>query len=255
MTIQDFSKRTGIPKSTLRYYEAEKLLCSVDRNGSGYRIYREDQVSVVNLISSLRLADIPMKEIKLYLNEENNTNRQGMKKHWIENIRMKQEILHIGLQYLESDSLLNEIYLIDKKRETIIWFSVQSEKGGFKNHFLKRAQELKVNKILVDSWYLKYVSGDEYVKAHIGFGISCATDTDRLTEIESVERMGEGIYITMPFHDPIEQIHEGYYKLMDYAIQHEWIATGPIVEWYRGPHFTELDLIMPVTQMTRKEEK
>ena len=69
MNIQKFSERTGISKSALRYYEQKRLLCPRERSANGYRVYSDDQVATVKLISSLRLANIPIKDIKVYLLE------------------------------------------------------------------------------------------------------------------------------------------------------------------------------------------
>ncbi|MED0716388.1 MerR family transcriptional regulator [Aeribacillus composti] len=59
--MQTFSKRTGILKSALRYYESENLLHPI-RSENGYRLYSEEQIATVKLISSLRLADVPIKK-------------------------------------------------------------------------------------------------------------------------------------------------------------------------------------------------
>lgn len=64
MNIQDFSDRTGISKSALRYYEQKNLLFPRDRSANGYRVYSEDQIATVKLISSLRLVDIPIRIFK-----------------------------------------------------------------------------------------------------------------------------------------------------------------------------------------------
>jgi len=117
MTIQAFSERTGISKSTLRYYESENLLRSIERNTSGYRVYTDDQVSTVKLISSLRLADVPIKDIQVYLKEDDYTTRQQMMKNWIQIIKKRRDFLNISLHYLESDSLSDQIYLIEKSTE------------------------------------------------------------------------------------------------------------------------------------------
>lgn len=252
MTIQDFSKRTGISKSTLRFYETEKLLCSIDRNSSGYRVYSEEQVSAVNVISSLRLADIPIKDIKMYLDESSDNGRIEMKEQWIHSLQQKRDVLEVGLRYLGSNPLEEEIHLMDKKPEKIIWFSAESKKGQFKSHFLKRSQELGQLQIPTDSWYLKYESGNELIKAQIGFGVPSHINVDQLSEIEVVEEMDGGIYLAMPFNDSMKQIQNGYRKLMTYAVQHEWIPRGSLVEWYRGKDYMELDLIMSVTQIKER---
>lgn len=56
-------------KSDLRYYEEMNLLIRKKRSSNGYRVYSEDQITTVKLISSLRLAGIPIKEIKNYYGE------------------------------------------------------------------------------------------------------------------------------------------------------------------------------------------
>lgn len=42
MTIQAFSIRTGLPPSTLRYYEKEKLIVPRYRGNNGYRLYTSE---------------------------------------------------------------------------------------------------------------------------------------------------------------------------------------------------------------------
>jgi DNA-binding transcriptional MerR regulator len=81
MTIQTFSKRTGISKSALRYYESENLL-------HGYRLYSEDQIATIKLISSLRLAGVSIKDIQMYL-KENEVVRQQMIRNWIKKLKEK----------------------------------------------------------------------------------------------------------------------------------------------------------------------
>ena len=78
MTIQVFSEKVGIAKSAIRYYESKGLLGSVERSASGYRLYREDQIETVRLITSLRMADIAIADIQMYLTEADNSKRQHM---------------------------------------------------------------------------------------------------------------------------------------------------------------------------------
>jgi DNA-binding transcriptional MerR regulator len=252
MTIQALSERTGISKSALRYYESENLLRSIERNVSGYRVYSEDQVATVKLISSLRLADVPIKDIQAYLNEDDDTARQQMMENWIRSIKNKRDLLNISLRYLESDSLSDQIYLIEKSSENIIWFSAESETGKFKEHFIKRAKQLQKLNIPIKSCYLKYVSGVGLVKANIGFGVPLVINTNDLTEIESIEQMEPCICIAMPFNDPLTNIQSGYEKLKNYANEHQWVPTGSVLEWYRGENFASLELLLPVTQIENR---
>ena len=143
MNIQDFSERTGISKSALRYYETKNLLTPKERSANGYRIYSDDQIATVKLISSLRLADIPIKDIQIYLLENDETRRKQMMENWIKNINKKRDLLSVSLRYLESDSIKKEIYLAEKSPEQIIWYDAESKIGEFKQHFLDRGNELK----------------------------------------------------------------------------------------------------------------
>ena len=254
MTIQAFSERTGISKSALRYYESKNLLRPIERNVSGYRVYSNDQVATVKLISSLRLADVPIKDIQSYLKEDDETIQQKMMDNWTQMIRARRDLLNISLRYLESDYMSDQIYLIEKNAENIIWFSAESETGKFRDHFIKRAKELEKLKISVKSCYLKHVSGKDLIQAKIGFGIPFDIKTNELSAIGLIEPMDPCICIAMSFNDPITKIQGGYRKLMAYAMEHEWVPTGSILEWYRGDNFTDLDLLLPVTQIEKRRD-
>ncbi|QQZ09405.1 MerR family transcriptional regulator [Heyndrickxia vini] len=252
MTIQDFSERTGVSKSALRYYESINLLHSVERNSSGYRVYSDDQVEKIKLISSLRLADVPIKDIQMYLKEDDDKIRQKMMDSWIQMIKARLDILNVSLRYLESDSANNQFYLIEKTAETIVWFLAESKTGKFGEYFIKRGKELEKLNIPIKSCYLKYLSGKDLIKAQIGFGVPSAIQTSRLTEIGIIEQMASCICIALPFHEPITEIQKGYQKLITYANDNKWIPTGSVLEWYRGDDFTDINLIMPVTQMSKR---
>jgi len=254
MSIQAFSERTGVSKSALRFYESKNLLSSVGRSANGYRLYSDDQVAIIKLISSLRLADVPIKEIHMYLKVEDEDTRQKMLENWIQMIKKRQDILNVSLHYLESYYSSDHIYLLEKSPENIIWFSAESEIGNFKEHVIKRGKQLERLNIPLKSCYLKYVSGTDLIKVQIGFGVPFDIQTKGLTEFDLIEQMGSCICIAMPFTDPITKIQDGYRKLINYANENEWIPTGSILEWYRGEDFTDLDLLMPVTQMGKRKD-
>jgi DNA-binding transcriptional MerR regulator len=255
MTIQDFSERTGLSKSALRYYEAKNLLQSVGRNASGYRVYSTDQVAIIKLVSSLRLADVPIKDIQVYLKEADENKRQKMMDDWIRMIKQRLNILDISLQYLESDHTKEQIYLIDKLEETIIWFSAESEIGNFSDHLIKRGNELEKLNIPIKGCYLKYLSGRDLIKAQIGFAVPADIEIDEIVEMDGLEHLPSCICIALSYKDSVTEIQNGYRQLINYANKHKWIPAGPILEWYRGDDFSELDLIMPVTQMEKRWDR
>lgn len=66
-TIKQVSEITGLPSSTLRYYEKEQLLPGVERNPSGVRVYTEHDLDWISIITCLKNTDMPIKSIKKFV--------------------------------------------------------------------------------------------------------------------------------------------------------------------------------------------
>lgn len=71
MTISQFSDRTGLSPSALRYYESQGLIVPELRQPNGYRLYGELQIPEAKLINSLRQAGVGMGEIVRFLQGSN----------------------------------------------------------------------------------------------------------------------------------------------------------------------------------------
>ncbi|WP_332650828.1 MerR family transcriptional regulator [Lysinibacillus sp. 54212] len=254
MNIQEFSERTGISKSALRYYEQKNLLLPKARGANDYRIYSEDQIPTVKLISSLRLADVPIKEIKDYLMENDEINRQQMLGSWIDNIKKTRDLLNASLRYLKSDFSSKDIYLMEKSAEQIIWYTAESKKGEFKDHFVKRGSELQKLNIPLKNCYLKYLSGKDFIKVQIGFGVPIDLNISDLPDDVLIERIPQCLCIALSYKESIYTIQKGYEKLLTYALEHKWKLISPVIEWYYGANYTELDLLLPVTQFEKRGE-
>ena len=65
MTIGEISKKTGLPESTLRYYERKGLIL-VTRDRSGRRAYLESDVEWVKFICRLKETGMPLRDIQRY---------------------------------------------------------------------------------------------------------------------------------------------------------------------------------------------
>ena len=63
MTIKDVETLTGIPRASIRFYEAEGLVCP-EREKNGYRVYTQEQVNELLRIRLLRALEIPLEEIR-----------------------------------------------------------------------------------------------------------------------------------------------------------------------------------------------
>lgn len=69
--ISQLAERSGVPATTLRFYEDAGLLAA-DRTPSGYRVYGEDAVERLAFISSAKLLGLALEEIHelLHVREE-----------------------------------------------------------------------------------------------------------------------------------------------------------------------------------------
>jgi len=248
LTIDTFSKRTGISKSALRYYESKNLLHPKRDQMNGYRYYSPNDIETVNLISSLRLAGIPIKDIQQYL-LESEPNRSLMMEKWLKTLKQKHQLISASLQYLEGKHSGENIFLLEKESENIIWFEEEAEAGKFGAHLKRRKEELKSRNIPIKNGYLKYLSGGEKIKALIGFGVP---ENTAIKHTDWMEHMPSCVCIAIPFTSEFSQIDTGYHKLMSYALEHRWVPTGPILEWYRNEQLDEVDLILPVIQLNQE---
>jgi len=65
MTIGEVSEKTGLPESTLRYYEKKKLL-QVPRDQGGRRDYAEGDIGWIQFIRRLKETGMPLRDIQRY---------------------------------------------------------------------------------------------------------------------------------------------------------------------------------------------
>ena len=66
-TIGQISKQTGIPISTLRYYDREGMFPSMERSSGGIRVFSDHEIGVLRIIECLKKSGLPIKEIKEFL--------------------------------------------------------------------------------------------------------------------------------------------------------------------------------------------
>lgn len=65
-TIKEASKITGIPASTLRYYDKEGLLPFIERKASGYRLFSESDLGMLQIIECLKNTGMSIKDIRQF---------------------------------------------------------------------------------------------------------------------------------------------------------------------------------------------
>lgn len=66
-SISDVSKMTNLPISTLRYYDKEGLLPYIERKTSGYRVFKDDDIRMLEIIECFKNTGMSIKEIKHFI--------------------------------------------------------------------------------------------------------------------------------------------------------------------------------------------
>ena len=98
-TVKEISEITGISIRTLHYYDEIGLLLPTKKSDAGYRLYDQKALETLQQILFFREFDIPLKEIKTFM--QNNTLDKNqilkMQKNMLitKKIRLEKLIAHI----------------------------------------------------------------------------------------------------------------------------------------------------------------
>ena len=65
-TIKEAAEKMNLPASTIRYYDKQGLLPFVQRSESGYRMFSDKDIGLLNMIECLKQTGMPIKEIKQF---------------------------------------------------------------------------------------------------------------------------------------------------------------------------------------------
>jgi DNA-binding transcriptional MerR regulator len=66
LTIREAAEVTGIGEHTLRYYERIELLEPIQRNASGHRRYRREDLGWIGLLTCLRQTGMPIRAMQQF---------------------------------------------------------------------------------------------------------------------------------------------------------------------------------------------
>lgn len=107
MKIKEVMDITGLTRKAIKYYEQEELISPAINADNNYREYSKEDVNVLIQISLLRQLNIPIKDIKYVLNDEEK----------LESI-LKEQLMKVNetLKLMQRNrSLIEEILYVDKK--------------------------------------------------------------------------------------------------------------------------------------------
>ena len=111
LSITGAAQASGVSAHTLRYYERAGLLDSVDRNGSGHRRYRAEDLERIRFLTKLRSTGMPIREVRRYAElmkggEQTNEQRMALLEahresvlHRLEETRQNLELIEWKINY------------------------------------------------------------------------------------------------------------------------------------------------------------
>jgi MerR family transcriptional regulator, aldehyde-responsive regulator len=110
-SIQEVSKKTKLPSSTLRYYEEIGLLEPIHRSAVGHRRFTEDDLRRLELIKRLRLLGMPLEAISEFV---------ALYREGVRTARQRREILQSHKQRVQAhmEELGRTLEFIDIKIAT-----------------------------------------------------------------------------------------------------------------------------------------
>ncbi|RJX39981.1 MerR family transcriptional regulator [Paenibacillus pinisoli] len=108
MKINEVAKLTGLPISTLRFYERKNIIPDkfVQRDEHNYRVYSEEIVDFLDDVKTLLSVNFSIEEISLLVNQELNLSYEAKKKSVEQKIK---ELEDIQKQLKKSKAFLHAV--------------------------------------------------------------------------------------------------------------------------------------------------
>lgn len=106
LTVKEVSARTGIPVSTLRYYDSEGLTPQITRSGGGARQYTGEDLCWLEMICCLKYSGMSLPDIRRFMGfcregEEAAAERKAVLLKQKERLRQQIACLQCSLELIE----------------------------------------------------------------------------------------------------------------------------------------------------------
>lgn len=243
-TIGEMAKMHNIAESTLRYYDEKGIFhpSTVDPQ-TNYRYYTIDQFSLLDTIKFLRQLNIPLKEIKKYIDERNPAYALNLLEKQQEMMLKKQREIEYALAKME-----HRIHLIK-----------EATKAKAEQMVIKEIPQRKITAIAVapnttDDMFEYYIHSlqknmrqmdDSLFSGDIGVTVakkglmqnefqaysSVFILLDYMPfEVQSSDEIKEGMFACVYHHGPYEETDETYKKLIKYIDQEGYEISGDAIE-------------------------
>ena len=243
-TIGEMAKMHNIAESTLRYYDEKGIFhpSTVDPQ-TNYRYYTIDQFSLLDTIKFLRQLNIPLKEIKKYIDERNPAYALNLLEKQQEMMLKKQREIEYALAKME-----HRIHLIK-----------EATKAKAEEMVMKEIPRRKITAIAVapnttDDMFEYYIHSlqknmrqmdDSLFSGDIGVTVakkglmqnefqaysSVFILLDYMPfQVQSSDEIKEGLYACSYHHGPYEETGATYKELLAYIDQEGYEVSGDAIE-------------------------
>lgn len=253
LTIKHFSRITAIPETTLRYYEQEGVLLPAARTEAGYRLYGADQVLPAKFLYSLRLASVPMGEVRSYQQAEAEV-RQATLEQWHRNLTERITWLTLARKYLEGlmgQGAADSIHLQVSEPERVAWFTHEAPVGKFQEPYTERCAQLRAAGAQPAQAYFRYVmerpERPGLVRGDVGFQVLGATR--KLPPEARVEERPATLRLSLEHRGPIEQVPRTYERLFRFMTDQGWKLVGPMIERYPVSEPFYVEVLAPILHL------
>lgn len=148
MTVHEFSVRTGLPPTTLRFYDRKKMLTPRGRLDNGYRMYGEEQIAPALMIHSLRQTGISLKEIRRFMDADR-AEQSALLEGWHRDLENRLALMRSASQYLGGLRSAGPAVYLDNWDEpsVMVWFEHTVERRS--NPF---ADCMEQDAAIVEGW-------------------------------------------------------------------------------------------------------
>jgi DNA-binding transcriptional MerR regulator len=271
LTIKSFSRVTAIPESTLRYYDEQGILRPSARGENGYRLYQADQILPAKFLYSLRLAEIPIDEVRAY-QQSPPEDRQEALARWHSELGERIAWLTLARKYVEGlmQGREEEVVLQVTQPERVVWFTHDAPIGCFGEHYVRRSQELRAAGFTLGDSYFRYVVDLQpgWVRGEVGFQVSARADRlpeggrhptlpeggrhPTLPEGARVEERPSALMLSLAHRGEMSGIRQTYIRLLEFLREHGWEPVGPPTERYPADQpelYTEV--VIPILYLER----
>lgn len=262
-TISEISRLFGIGIDSLRYYERLGII-SPQRGANGYRLYELDDMYKLSLIKDLRRLDMPMKQIKTYLDHQSLATTRALLS---DEARLLQERIHEleddlravrdHARALEDAAThpVDAIELVSRPQRRCVELSARIERDAEMDFLIQRLHRqyepilphvgmLEIGGALsvkdLDAGRANVYSSVFFVLEGHGGGEGAEADFT----------LDAGTYLVLRYRGPYEQNGAAYRRLLAHAAGHGMAVAGAPYEFYEVDN---RDTARPEEYLTRVE--